>query len=41
MHALFGERTPSLDDTLNGLADFVEAHVGHRTLFSLLEVIGT
>jgi adenosylcobyric acid synthase len=37
MHALFGGATPTLDDTLNGLADFVDAHFAPGTLMSLLE----
>jgi hypothetical protein len=37
MHALFSERTPTLDDTLDGLADFVEAHIGRQALSSLLK----
>jgi adenosylcobyric acid synthase len=36
IHALFGTQTPTLDDTLNGLADFVELHLGAPTLSSLL-----
>jgi adenosylcobyric acid synthase len=37
MHALFSERTPTLDDTLDGLADFVETHIGSQALSSLLK----
>ena len=37
MHALFGSATPTLDDTLNGLADFVDAHFAPGTLMSLLK----
>jgi len=36
MRALFGQQTPTLDDTFDGLADFVEAHIGSRTLMSLV-----
>ncbi len=34
---LFGQRTPTLDDTLNGLADFIDAHFAPGVLMSLLE----
>jgi adenosylcobyric acid synthase len=37
MRALFGEETPTLDDTLNGLADFVDRHFAPGTLMALLE----
>ena len=37
MRALFGEQTPTLDDTLNGLADFVDAHFAPGTLMTLLK----
>jgi adenosylcobyric acid synthase len=37
MRALFGERTPTLDDTLNGLADFLDTHMGSGQLMSLLD----
>ena len=37
MRALFGAQTPTLDDTLDGLADFIEAHIPERTLVSLLD----
>jgi adenosylcobyric acid synthase len=36
MIALFGHETPTLDDTLDGLADFVDAHFGASALSSLL-----
>jgi adenosylcobyric acid synthase len=36
MRALFGSNTPTLDDTLNGLADFVDRHFGEGVLMSLL-----
>jgi adenosylcobyric acid synthase len=36
MRALFGASTPTLDDTLNGLADFVDRHFGEGVLMSLL-----
>jgi adenosylcobyric acid synthase len=36
MRALFGAKTPALDDTLNGLADFVDAHFTTDGLISLL-----
>ncbi len=32
MRALFGRQTPTLDDTLNGLADFIDAHFARHTL---------
>jgi hypothetical protein len=35
--ALFGEETPTLDDTLNGLAGFVDRHFAPGTLMALLE----
>jgi adenosylcobyric acid synthase len=35
LQALFGRPAPALEDTLNGLADFAEAHFGRDTLFSL------
>jgi hypothetical protein len=28
---------PTLDDTFNGLADFVDEHMGRKTLASLLK----
>jgi adenosylcobyric acid synthase len=37
MRALFGQDAPTLDDTLNGLADFVGEHLGGRALASLIE----
>ena len=35
--ALFGADTPSLEDTLDGLADFVDEHLGRDRLMALLE----
>jgi adenosylcobyric acid synthase len=35
MQALFGARTPTLDDTLEGLADFIEPHFSAHTLLAL------
>jgi adenosylcobyric acid synthase len=37
MRALFGSATPTLDDTLNGLADFVDRHFEEGALMSLLD----
>jgi adenosylcobyric acid synthase len=37
MRALFGQQTPTLDDTFNGLADFIDEHIGCETLMSLVE----
>jgi adenosylcobyric acid synthase len=37
MHALFGVNCPTLDDTLDGLADFIDEHIGATTLNSLLD----
>jgi adenosylcobyric acid synthase len=37
MRALFGRQTPTLDDTLDGLADFIDAHFARRTLESFAE----
>jgi adenosylcobyric acid synthase len=37
MHALFGQQTPTLDDTLNGLADFIDGRFAPGTLMSLLQ----
>jgi adenosylcobyric acid synthase len=37
MHALFGAACPTLDDTLDGLADFIDEHIGATTLNSLLD----
>jgi adenosylcobyric acid synthase len=34
MHALFGHGTPTLDDTFDGLADFLERHCDARRLLS-------
>jgi adenosylcobyric acid synthase len=36
MRALFGAACPTLDDTLDGLADFIDEHIGSETLNSLL-----
>ena len=36
MHALFGHETPTLDDTLDRLADFVDAEFGRETLLRLV-----
>ena len=36
MQALFGHATPSLEDTLEGLADFVDEHIGRTALEGLL-----
>ena len=36
MRALFGRETPTLDDTLNGLADFVDAHFDPEILRSFV-----
>jgi adenosylcobyric acid synthase len=36
MRALFGSSTPTLDDTLDGLADFVDRHFAEGALMSLL-----
>ena len=38
--ALFGASTPSLEDTLDGLADFVDEHLGRDRLMALLEAPG-
>jgi len=35
MQALFGAQTPTLDDTLEGLADFIEPHFSADTLLAL------
>jgi len=35
MQALFGAETPTLDDTLDGLADFIEPHFSADTLLAL------
>jgi adenosylcobyric acid synthase len=37
MRALFGHQTPTLDDTLEGLADFVDTHFEHSTLMSWVD----
>ena len=37
MRALFGHQTPTLDDTLNGLADFIDAHFAKGALLRLVE----
>jgi adenosylcobyric acid synthase len=34
MQALFGQESPTLDDTLDGLADFLDRHCEERTLLS-------
>jgi adenosylcobyric acid synthase len=36
MHAMFGARVQTLDDTLDGLAEFVLRHLGESTLMGLL-----
>jgi adenosylcobyric acid synthase len=36
LRALFGQHAPSLDDTLDGLADFIDEHIGARALTALL-----
>jgi adenosylcobyric acid synthase len=36
MRALFGKETPTLDDTLNGLADLIDLHFAQGTLMSLI-----
>lgn len=36
LRALFGATTPTLEDTFEGLADFVDEHLGHDRLMSLL-----
>ena len=36
LRALFGRSTPTLDDTFEGLADYIEEHIGARMLMSLL-----
>ncbi len=38
LRALFGHVTPTLDDTLDGLADFAEAHFGVSALRALAEI---
>ncbi|MEP6546686.1 MAG: cobyric acid synthase [Gammaproteobacteria bacterium] len=36
LRSLFGRQTPTLDDTLNGLADFIDGHFAPGALMSLL-----
>jgi adenosylcobyric acid synthase len=36
LRTLFGQEVPTLDDTLDGLADFIEEHLGSAVLRSLL-----
>ena len=36
MHALFGSSCPTLGSMLDGLADFIEDHIGAATLKALL-----
>ena len=36
LRALFGQGVPTLDDTLDNLANFIEEHIGTRVLMSLL-----
>jgi adenosylcobyric acid synthase len=36
MRALFGQQTPTLDDTFEGLADFIDRHFEARTLLGLI-----
>ena len=36
LQALFRQHAPTLDDTLDGLADFIDEHIGARTLTALL-----
>ena len=38
LQALFGAQAPTLDTVFDGLADFVDAHIGHDTLMALLQV---
>jgi adenosylcobyric acid synthase len=40
LQALFGARAPTLDTVFDGLADFVDAHMGHDALMALLQVQG-
>ena len=40
LQALFGARAPTLDTVFDGLADFVDAHIGHDALMALLQVQG-
>ena len=37
MRALFGHRTPTLEDTLDGLADFIDLHFAAGALMSLVD----
>lgn len=37
LRALFGQQVPTLDDTFDGLADFIDRHIGERTLTALLK----
>ncbi|HEY6456061.1 MAG TPA: cobyric acid synthase [Steroidobacteraceae bacterium] len=37
LRALFGAQVPTLDDTFEGLADFIEEHIAARVLMSLLK----
>jgi adenosylcobyric acid synthase len=37
MRSLFGQQTPTLDDTLNGLADFIDRRFAPGALMSLLQ----
>jgi adenosylcobyric acid synthase len=37
IRALFGAETPTLEDTLDGLADLIDAHFPAGVLTSLLE----
>ena len=37
LRSLFGQQTPTLDDTLNGLADFIDGHFAPGVLLSLLQ----
>ena len=40
MRALFGQQTPTLEDTLDGLADFLEEHIAEERLRALLDDAG-
>jgi adenosylcobyric acid synthase len=37
LQALFGAQAPTLDTVFDGLADFVDTHMGRATLMSLLQ----
>jgi adenosylcobyric acid synthase len=37
LRALFGAEVPSLDDTFDGLADFIDTHLGVGVLSALLQ----